>query len=47
MSAVGPQPRSGAYTASEGALGAVAKVLAVELGAEGIRVDGGHWFQGF
>ena len=33
MSAVRPQPRFGAYTASKGALGAVAKVLAVELGA--------------
>lgn len=42
MSAVRPQPRFGAYTASKGALGAVAKVLAVELGAEGIRVNGVH-----
>jgi NAD(P)-dependent dehydrogenase (short-subunit alcohol dehydrogenase family) len=42
MSAVRPQPRFGAYTASKGALAAVAKVLAVELGPEGIRVNGVH-----
>jgi NAD(P)-dependent dehydrogenase (short-subunit alcohol dehydrogenase family) len=42
MSAVRPQPRFGAYTASKGALAAVAKVLAVELGGEGIRVNGVH-----
>jgi NAD(P)-dependent dehydrogenase (short-subunit alcohol dehydrogenase family) len=42
MSAVRAQPRFGAYTASKGALGAVAKVLAVELGAEGIRVNAVH-----
>jgi NAD(P)-dependent dehydrogenase (short-subunit alcohol dehydrogenase family) len=42
MSAVRAQPRFGAYTASKAALAGVTKVLATELGADGIRVNGVH-----
>jgi NAD(P)-dependent dehydrogenase (short-subunit alcohol dehydrogenase family) len=42
MSAVRIQPRFGAYVASKAALAAVTKVLATELGADGIRVNGVH-----
>jgi NAD(P)-dependent dehydrogenase (short-subunit alcohol dehydrogenase family) len=42
MSAVRPRPRFGAYTASKAALAAVTKVLAVELGPHGVRVNGVH-----
>lgn len=42
MSAVRMLPRYGAYTASKAALAAATKILAVELGAEGIRVNGIH-----
>lgn len=36
------EPGFGAYVASKGALAAVTKTLAVELGAKGIRVNGVH-----
>ena len=36
------EPRFGAYTASKGALAAVTKTLARELGTDGIRVNGIH-----
>ena len=36
------EPRFGAYTASKGALAAVTKTLARELGPDGIRVNGIH-----
>jgi len=39
MSAVRAQPRFGAYTASKAALAGVTKILATELGADGIRVN--------
>jgi NAD(P)-dependent dehydrogenase (short-subunit alcohol dehydrogenase family) len=42
MSAVRMRPRFGAYTASKAALAAATKILAVELGAQGIRVNGVH-----
>jgi NAD(P)-dependent dehydrogenase (short-subunit alcohol dehydrogenase family) len=42
MSAVRMRPRFGAYTASKAALAAATKILAVELGAQGIRVNGIH-----
>jgi NAD(P)-dependent dehydrogenase (short-subunit alcohol dehydrogenase family) len=42
MSAVRMRPRFGAYTASKAALAAATKILAVELGARGIRVNGIH-----
>lgn len=42
MSSVRIQPRFGAYAASKAALAAATKVLAAELGADGIRVNGIH-----
>lgn len=42
MSAVRPLPRFGAYSASKAALAAATKILAVELGGDGIRVNGIH-----
>jgi len=42
MSAVRARPRFGAYTASKAALAAATKVLAAELGRDGIRVNGVH-----
>jgi NAD(P)-dependent dehydrogenase (short-subunit alcohol dehydrogenase family) len=42
MSAVRARARFGGYTASKGALAAVTKVLAVELGPHGVRVNGVH-----
>lgn len=42
MSAVRMQPRYGAYAASKAALAAATKMLALELGADGIRVNGIH-----
>lgn len=42
MSAVRMRPRFGAYTASKAALAAATKILAVELGGQGIRVNGVH-----
>ncbi|MFS8585466.1 MAG: SDR family oxidoreductase [Acidimicrobiia bacterium] len=42
MSAVRPEARFGAYAASKAALAAATKVLAVELGRHGIRVNGVH-----
>jgi NAD(P)-dependent dehydrogenase (short-subunit alcohol dehydrogenase family) len=42
MSAVRMRPRFGAYTASKAALAAATKILAVELGTQGIRVNGVH-----
>ncbi|HKA84131.1 MAG TPA: SDR family oxidoreductase [Acidimicrobiales bacterium] len=42
MSAVRMRPRFGAYTASKAALAAATKILAVELGLQGIRVNGIH-----
>ena len=42
MSAVRMRPRFGAYTASKAALAAATKILAVELGEHGIRVNGVH-----
>lgn len=36
------QPRWGAYAASKGGLATVTKTLAMELGAQGIRVNGVH-----
>jgi NAD(P)-dependent dehydrogenase (short-subunit alcohol dehydrogenase family) len=42
MSSVRVEERFGAYTASKAALAAATKILAVELGARGIRVNGIH-----
>lgn len=42
MSAVRIRPNFGAYTASKAALAAVTKILAAELGAHGVRVNGVH-----
>jgi NAD(P)-dependent dehydrogenase (short-subunit alcohol dehydrogenase family) len=42
MSAVRARSRFGAYTASKAALAAATKILAVELGGDGIRVNGVH-----
>ena len=42
MSAVRIRPGWGAYTASKAGLAAVTKVLAAELGAHGVRVNGVH-----
>jgi NAD(P)-dependent dehydrogenase (short-subunit alcohol dehydrogenase family) len=42
MSAVRMRPRFGAYTASKAALAAATKILAAELGAHGVRVNGVH-----
>jgi NAD(P)-dependent dehydrogenase (short-subunit alcohol dehydrogenase family) len=42
MSAVRIRPNFGAYTASKAALAAATKVLAAELGGQGIRVNGVH-----
>lgn len=42
MSAVRISPRFGAYTASKAALAATTKILAAELGAHGVRVNGVH-----
>jgi NAD(P)-dependent dehydrogenase (short-subunit alcohol dehydrogenase family) len=42
MSAVRIRPNFGAYTASKAALAAATKVLAVELGGDGIRVNAVH-----
>jgi NAD(P)-dependent dehydrogenase (short-subunit alcohol dehydrogenase family) len=42
MSAVRMRPRFGAYTGSKAALAAVTKILASELGRDGIRVNGVH-----
>jgi NAD(P)-dependent dehydrogenase (short-subunit alcohol dehydrogenase family) len=42
MSAVRIRPNFGAYTASKSALAAITKILAVELGEHGVRVNGVH-----
>jgi NAD(P)-dependent dehydrogenase (short-subunit alcohol dehydrogenase family) len=42
MSAVRIRPNFGAYTASKAALAAATKILAAELGAHGVRVNGVH-----
>lgn len=42
MSSVRMQPRYGAYAASKAALAAATKILALELGPDGIRVNGIH-----